>query len=143
VPELWTFGIIRTMNPSEDFEKLAKAQIRFVDLLQRLTDAGRAEWLQVESSPGFVHCLVDGEELIQFECMGGAKGDEHVPPAQQLAGIVSHHCNTTYLWLTGLANWELLVQLLRSAKFDEKRFRESNRIAHLAPVRVLETRLKI
>ncbi len=75
--------------------------------------------------------------------MGGEKGDEHVQPAQRLAGVVSHHCNTTYLWLPVAADWELLLRMLRSAKDDAKRFSACRGIARLAPVRVLEARLKI
>jgi hypothetical protein len=143
VAQLFSLGIIRTMPSPEQVERYAESQIRFLELLRQLTDAGRAEWLQVDHSPGFVHCLVDGEDLIKFECMGGEKGDEHIPPAQQLAGVVSHHCNTTYLWLPVAADWELLLQLLRSARDDAKRFSACRGIAHQAPVRVLEARLKI
>jgi hypothetical protein len=120
-----------------------KDQMQFLDLLNQLTKAGRADWLRSASDPVFVYCLIDGDDLIKFECKGGAKGDEPVPPTEDLAGVVSHYCNTTYLWLTGLANWELLLQLLRSAKIDERRFIQCRRIAHGAPVRVLESRLKI
>src|SRR5690348_1482790 len=127
------------MDTPETFE----SHIQFVNLLKRLTDARRAEWVRSASDPVFVYCLIDGDDLIVFECMGGAKGDEPVPPTEDLAGVVSHYCNTTYLWLTGLANWELLLQLLRSAKDDEARFIQCRRIAHGAPVRVLESRLKI
>jgi hypothetical protein len=135
--------IICTMPTPEQIEEYAESQIRFLELLRQLTDAGRAEWLRDDGSPGFIHCLVDGEDLIKFESMGGEKGDAHVPPAQRLAGVVSHHCNTTYLWLPVAAGWELLLQLLRSAKDDAKRFSACHGIAHKAPVRVLEARLKL
>ena len=127
-------------------KKLAEAQARFVELLGQLTDAGRTEWLRSAEDPVFVYCLVDGEDLIVFECTGGKRGDEPVPPTAPLAGVVSHYCNTTYLWLgtlPDLANWELLLRLLQSAKVNEDRFIQCRRIAHKAPVRTLESKFKI
>jgi hypothetical protein len=126
----------------EQNESYAESQTRFLGLLRQLSDSGRAEWLQDDDEPGFVHCLVDGIDLIKFECMGGEKGDEHVTPAQRLAGVVSHFCNTTYLWLPVAPDWKLLLRLLRSARKDAKRFIECRLIAHQAPVRFLEARLK-
>ena len=131
------------MPSPEQIKNHAESQIRFLELLRELTDAGRAEWLRDDEQPGFVHCLVDKEDLIKFECMGGEKGDEHVSPRQQLAGVVSHHCNTTYLWLPVAADWELLLRLLNSTKDDARRFSACRSIAHHAPVRVLEARLKV
>ena len=119
-----------------------KVQIHFLHLLKRFTDIKRAEWSRSAVDPVFVYCLVDGEDLIVFECKGGTNGDEPVSPTEQLAGVVSHYCNTKYLWLPLLEDWELLLQLLRSAKVDEQRFIQCRRIAHGAPVRVLESRLK-
>jgi hypothetical protein len=126
-----------------DTPEAYKVQIQFLHLLEKLTDVRRAEWLRSAADPVFVYCLVDGEDLIVFECKGGTKGDEPVPPTEHLAGVVSHYCNTTYLWLPLLKDWGLLLQLLRSAKIDEQRFIQCRRIAHGAPVRVLESRLKI
>jgi hypothetical protein len=118
-----------------------KTQVRFVQLLDELTRAGRAEWVRAEHEPGFVHCLVDGEELIEFECMGGDKGDNHVAPMEELAGVVVHHCNTTYLWLPLLPSWDGLLKLLRQSRDDDGRCRACARIAYAAPVRALEERL--
>ena len=125
-------------DPHEAF----KTQTRFLELLDELTRGGRAEWVRSEDEPGFVHCLVDGEDVIEFECMGGQKGDEHVSPAEELAGVVAHHCNTTYLWLTLLPGWDLLTKLLRSSRVDNDRCGACASIAHGAPVRDLEVRLK-
>jgi hypothetical protein len=125
-----------------DSPEAFKAQVQFLDLLKKLTDDGRAEWLRSAEDPVFVYCLLDKEDLISFECMGGAKGVEPVPPTEHLAGVVSHYCNTTYLWLPGLANWELLLQMLRSSKIDDERFIQCRRIAHDAPVRVLKAKLR-
>jgi hypothetical protein len=130
------------MPSPEQVQNGAEPQIPFLDLLRQLTDKGRAEWLRDDEQPGFVHCLVDEEDLIKFECMGGEQGDEHVSPVGPLAGVVSHYCNTTYLWLPVATDWELLLRLLRSAKDDAKRFNACDRIAHHAPVKVLEARLK-
>ena len=124
------------------WEKAAEAQIRFIELLRALTIAGRTEWLQAGHDPGFVYCLVDKEDLVEFQCSGGSKGDTLVPPSEPLAGVTSDYCNTTYLWLDGLASWETLVSLLRSARVDDGRFIECRRIAHWRPVRVLEERLR-
>ena len=82
--QLSTLGI---MDAPEAF----KAQIQFLDLLKKLTDLGRAEWLRSAADPVFVYCLVDGQDLIVFECKGGAKGDEPLPPTEPLAGVVSHY----------------------------------------------------
>lgn len=128
---------------NERFEKSVEVQIRFLELLRILTDAGRAEWFQAEHDPGFVHCLLDKEDLIKFHCSGGKKGNEPVPPSEPLTGIVANYCNTTYLWLPDQANgWELLLRLLRSARVDDERFVGCRRIAHWAPIRALEERLR-
>jgi hypothetical protein len=119
-----------------------KSQTRFLELLDELTRSGRAEWVRSEDEPGFVHCLVDGEDLIEFECMGGEKGDQHVSPVVELAGAVAHHSNTTYLWLPLLPGWELLGKLLRSSRADDGRCRACASISYDAPVKALEERLK-
>jgi len=119
-----------------------KLKVRFVELLDKLTRAGRAEWVQSKGDPGFVFCLVDQEDVIKFECMGGKKGDEHVPPHNDLAGVVAHHSNTTYLWLPLLGSWDTLLKLLRSSRARADRWRACKRLAHEGPVRALEARLK-
>lgn len=129
------------MESSTSVENLAEKQFQFLELLKQLTHAGRVEWLQSVHEPGFIYCLVDGNDLIKFQCMGGEKGDKPVPPTQRLAGVVSQYCNMTYLWVNGLRNWELLMELLRLAKTDEEKFAECRRIAHDAPVRVLKSKL--
>jgi hypothetical protein len=90
-----------------DRERL-KPQIRFVELLEELTKAGRAKWLRCDHDPGYVRCVLDNEDVVIFECMGGKKGDERVAPREELAGVVAHHSNTTYLWLPELPSWDAL-----------------------------------
>lgn len=126
----------------EKFRKAVEPQSLFLRLLRDLTDRGRAEWLQTKHESGFVYCLVDGEELIVFDCRGGTKGHEHVPPSEPLAGVAGEFRNTTYLWLAGLADWDLLLALLKSARIDDERFIECRRIAHWSPVRALQGRLE-
>jgi len=86
--------------------------------------------------------LLDQEDVVVFECMGGEKGDEHVAPDQDLAGVVAHHSNTTYLWLPLLESWDALLKLLRSSRPDADRWRACKRVAYEAPVKWLEERLK-
>ena len=119
-----------------------KPQVRFVKLLEELTQAGRAEWLLSDSDPGFVRCLLDGEDVVVFECMGGKNGDERVSPREGLAGVVTHHMNTTYLWLPEISSWDALLRLLRCSRANANAWRDSKRIAHGAPVRALQERLK-
>ncbi len=116
--------------------------VRFVELLDALTRAGRAEWIRSKGDPGFVFCLLDQEDVVKFECMGGKKGDQHVDPDEHLAGVVAHHSNTTYLWLPLLTSWDTLLRLLRSSGARADRWRACKRVAYEAPVRALEARLK-
>ena len=127
------------MNTARGSRKL---NVRFVELLEVLTRAGRAEWIQSKGDPGFVFCLLDQEDVVKFECMGGKKGDEHVAPDENLAGVVAHHSNTTYLWLPRLPSWDTLLRLLRSSRGRAARWRACKRLAYEAPVKALETRLK-
>ena len=115
---------------------------RFVELLEALTQARRTEWIRSKCDPGFVFCLLDHEDLVIFECMGGKKGDEHVSPDGDLSGVVAHHSNTTYLWLPVLPSWDALRKLLRSSRARADRWRACKRVAYEAPVRALEGRLK-
>ena len=124
------------------FENAVEPQVRFLELLRQLTDAGRADWFQSKHELGFVYCLLDKEDLVEFEFTGGKEGDEPVAPSEPIAGVVSHYCNTTYLWLPNQARWDLLLSLLRAERIDDERFVDCRRIANLAPVRVLEERLK-
>ena len=89
-----------------------------------------------------MYCLLDQEDLVVFECMGGKKGDEFVAPDAYLAGVVAHHSNTTYLWLPLLPSWDALLKLLRSSHVDRERWRVCKRVAHEAPVKTLQARLK-
>ena len=50
-----------------DVDETFKTQTRFLERLDEITRRGRAEWVRSEDDPGFVHCLVDGEDLIEFE----------------------------------------------------------------------------
>jgi len=109
--------------------------------LDALTQAGRAEWIRSKGDPGFVFCLLDQEDVVKFECMGGKQGDEHVAPDNDLAGVVAHHSNTTYLWLPLLPSWDTLLKLLRSSRARADRWRACKRLAHEGPVRALEARL--
>jgi hypothetical protein len=119
-----------------------ESDIRFLELLDELTRDGRAEWVRTKLAPGFVYCLLDGEDLIVFECMGGEKGDAYVSPIEELAGVVAHHCNTTYLWLPVPPAWDRLIRLLRLSRDDDDRCCACAHIAYAAPVRVLEERLR-
>ena len=123
--------------------KKCKLNVRFVELLAELTQAGRAEWIRKKGDPGFVFCLVDKEDVVKFECMGGKKGDDHVAPREDLAGVVAHHSNTTYVWLPLLPSWEPLLKLLRSSRDRADRWRACKRLAYEAPVRAMEARLKL
>jgi hypothetical protein len=80
--------------------------------------------------------------VVVFECMGGKRGDKRVAPREELAGVVAHHSNTTYLWLPELPSWDALLRLLRGSRADSGAWRGSKRIAHGAPVRALQERLK-
>ena len=119
-----------------------KPQVRFVELLEELTQAGRAEWLRSNGDPGFVRCVLDGADVVVFECMGGKDGDERVSPREELAGVVAHLSNTTYLWLPEIPSWDALLRLLRRSRANADAWRGSKRIAHRAPVRALQERLK-
>ena len=106
------FRFINAMDATEAF----KTQIRFLELLKQLTDASRIEWLQADYSPGFVYCLVDGEDLIEFELAHAENSNQ--APRQPLAGIVLHHCNTDIslvIWASTL-NFKMqnLMTLLKS-----------------------------
>jgi len=134
------------MEDSEKaYKKMAKDQIQFLDLLKNLTQRGKCKWFQSDSEPGYVYCLAGDDELIIFECLGGEKGDEPVPPSEPLAGVASEFRNSTYLWLEGLGElcgWDLLMKLLRSAQTNHDKVLECRRIAHSSQIRVLEELLK-
>jgi hypothetical protein len=131
------------MPSPKEIEDYAQPQIRFLELLRQLTDAGRVEWLENADEPEFIYCLVDGEDLIKFHCVPGEKGDEQVSPMNRFSGVVAHYRNTTYVWLPVAVDWDLLLQLLRLANDDAKRFVECRRIAHQGAVKALESRLKL
>ena len=115
--------------------------VRFVELLRVLTRARRAKWIRSKSNPGFVFCLLDDDDLVVFESMGGTTGDEHVAPDEELAGVVAHHSNATYLWLPLLPRWRDLLRLLRSSVDDDTRWHACKRLAYEAPVKAMEKRL--
>ena len=125
----------------QEFQKAMEPQIQFLGFLRQLTDLGRAEFVYAEQEPGFIHCLVDEEELIVFDCGGGVTGNDHVHPSEPLTGVVAKFRNTSYLWLTGQANWDTLIGLLRSARVDDDRFSECRRIADRATLASLRHRI--
>ncbi len=116
--------------------------VRFVELLVALTGVRRAQWICSKSDPGFIFCLLDGEDVVAFETMGGPNGDDYVAPDEELAGIVAHHSNTTYLWLPLLPGWRELLKLLRRSRDDEAQWYGCKRLAREAPVAALEKRLR-
>lgn len=110
-------------------------EFRFVELLTRLTEAGKAEWAQSPIEPGFVYCMA-GEDLIVFEVRG--EKAEHVIPSARVHGV---HCkcrNVSYLWLEGLNGWDLLLKLLERAPVGHEAFCEMRRRANLFPLRALQ-----
>jgi hypothetical protein len=119
-------------NITQAFER----QEQFVLLLRKLTDLRKIEWAQSEHEPGFVYCMV-GDEYIAFEVRGGKKA-EPVRPSEPVAGIVSHCRNVTYLWLEGLHGWNTLLELLRQAPIDHKKFIRCRQVTLDLPTKVLE-----
>jgi len=124
---------------AEDNPLIAQAfddQRRFIELLQKLTAAGKLEWARSEQEPGFVFCLA-GDELILFELRGGENAAP-VEPEGKVAGIVSKCRNVTYLWLEGLHEWDKLLALLKQAPIDNRKLIEIRRRSHESPIHALE-----
>ena len=124
------------MDISPEIARTFERQEQFVQLLRKLTNMGRVQWAQSEHERGFVYCMV-GDEYIVFEVRGGEKA-EPVRPSENVAGIVSHCRNVTYLWLEGLHGWDTLLELVRQAPIDEEGFIRCRRVTHDLPTRVLE-----
>lgn len=115
-------------------------QVRFVALLQQLTEAGKLEWARSEHDPGFVYCLASGE-LIVFELRGDADA-ALVEPDGKVAGIVSKCRNVTYLWLAGLHDWDKLLDLLRRAPVNHREFVKMRKRSYECPIHALKKMLE-
>jgi hypothetical protein len=124
------------MNIPPNIARAFERQEQFVQLLRKLTNAGRIQWAQSEHEPGIIYCMVD-DEFIVFETRGGQKG-ELMRPSEHIGGIVSHCRNVTYLWLEGLHGWDTILALLRQAPIDNEKFNSCRQATFDLPTRVLE-----
>jgi hypothetical protein len=110
-------------------------QLRFVELLAKLTKSDKIKWARSKSEPGFIHTLA-AKELIVFEVRGG---EGHlVDPAEAVTGVVSKCRNVSYLWLEPTPGFADLLELLSRAPIDDKAFLQFRKGAYLAPVNALE-----
>jgi len=115
-------------------------QSQFIELLQLLTQNGKAEWAQ-EGKPEHVHCLV-GEEYIKFEVLGNDIG--HVPPDFDKIAYIAGYCrNATYFWVPVSPGWSTLIELLRQAPIDDERIDRFRKMTLDMPVRALERVAKL
>jgi hypothetical protein len=108
----------------------AEQAAEFLDLLERFTKAGAAEWLLTDEDEGaYVYCFVAGER-IDFVVHGGKRGDEPVPVSSgEIAAVGGRWRHHHLLFLAPDEMHPKLLPLLRHAVPNLKRWQELTRQA--------------
>lgn len=102
-------------------------QIQLVDILCRLTEAGRATWLRRRVDIEFLYCFAEHEHLI-VELSDHSDDDEDETPLdleniEENESFVLHYRGESLLYLGGLYSGDKLLRLIRATDMpidDEK-----------------------
>lgn len=101
------------------FDEISQLQSELVRTLRDMTLAQKAQWFRRRSSPSLVFCVC-GHDLLVFELSDGTR--ENFNPFENTHGISVTVRNYSFLWLEGLDDWDALLQLVRSAQFDNEKY---------------------
>jgi hypothetical protein len=103
-------------------ETSAKQQKQLVEHLAYLTQLGRICWFRQQIEPTYIYCVLN-KEMFEFELTYVNAGE--VTPniaVQEPDGIFGQIRNVKLLWLPGIAGWDNLIPLLKSAQPDDQLF---------------------
>ena len=108
-----------------------------LQLLQRLTTAGKAIWIR-GPEPGFVFCFV-GDERLTFSILGPGNDDNYISPEGDVHGVCARWRHRDLLFVQPAVTHPELMSLLRAATLDESRLAALNRQVNTAAFHALET----
>lgn len=103
-------------------------QVQIVDILCRLTKAGRATWLRRKADREWLYCFVESEQIV-LELAEYSDDDDNDQTLIDLESVKPDTCFTlhyrgeTLLYLAGLYNGDKLIHLVKSIDIpinDEK-----------------------
>ena len=109
---------------------------QLVELLDALTNAGRAVWCQSSGDVGQVYCFI-GDERIDFSVYG-ASGSDLVAPSGEVHGVLATCRNQKALYVQPEIMNPRLMELLRAAPIDDEVFRRLQGSAYAALCRNLK-----
>jgi hypothetical protein len=94
-----------------------QSQERLLYAVERLTQTGRAIWLQAPSSPFCFSCFAGGE-LIIFKLIRTTGIQPEEPPEPRMT--VAYARNRSLIWFNEPYEWDRLERLLASAAVDNR-----------------------
>lgn len=100
-------------------------QVQLVDILCRLTEAGKATWLRRSADKEWLYCFVESEQIV-LELVEYADDDKALLDLQSVKHNTSftlHYRGETLLYLAGTNNGDKLIQFVKEMDIpinDEK-----------------------